>query len=59
MNVNEKPWYCILCMQIEDKARSLAHGRRSSLAEISTGGLCFGDTLCEDGGVFALKISLV
>jgi hypothetical protein len=46
-------------MQIEEKARLLAHGRRSSLAEISTGGLGFGDTLCEDGGVFALKVSLV
>jgi hypothetical protein len=41
-------------MQIEEKARLLAHGGCSSLAEIGTGGLGFGNTLCEDGGVFAL-----
>jgi hypothetical protein len=43
-------------MQIEKKARLLAHGGCSSLAEISTGGLGFGDTLGEDGGIFVLKI---
>jgi hypothetical protein len=43
-------------MQIEKKPRLLAHGRCSSLAEISTGGLGFGDTLGEDGGIFVLKI---
>jgi hypothetical protein len=59
MNVNEKPRYCILCMQIEEKARLLAHGGCSSLAEIGTGGLGFGDTLREDGGVFALEALLV
>jgi hypothetical protein len=44
-----------LLMQIEKKARLLAHGGCSSLAEISTGGLGFVDTLGEDGSIFVLK----
>jgi hypothetical protein len=55
--LEEKPSYCILLMQIEKKARLLAHGGCSSLAEIGTSGLGFGDTLGEDGSIFVLKIS--
>jgi len=43
-------------MRSKIRVRSLAHGRCSSLAEISTGGLCFGDTLGEDGGIFVSSI---
>jgi len=43
-------------MQIGKEARSLAHRRCSSLAEISTGGLGFVDALGEDGGIFVGSI---
>ena len=44
----------IVLSDAKNKASLLAHRRCSSLAEISTGGLGFGDTLGENGGVFAL-----
>jgi hypothetical protein len=40
----------------KNQASLLAHRRCSSLAEIGTGGLGFGDTLGEDGGVFVLLL---
>jgi hypothetical protein len=40
----------------KNKAGLLAHRRCSSLAEIGTGGLGFGDTLGEDGGIFVLLL---
>jgi hypothetical protein len=45
-----------LVMRSKIRVISLAHGRCSSLAEISTGRLGFGDTLGEDGGIFVLKV---